>query len=137
MGLSVAAEFHKDSGSEAGFFLPGFVSAAVTILLCVVSVALNRPMVAWTSFLTRRWPLNWYWHPKVLPAYNEVTIFWGVAFAARLGLEYQLYRSDELNALGAVRIFLGWPFIIALLIVSYVYGLWRLGQLKGPSVDEF
>jgi hypothetical protein len=36
-----------------------------------------------------------------------------------------------------VRILLGWPFIIALLIVTYLYGLWRLSKLGGPSVEEF
>ena len=117
--------------------MPGFISGAITIILCIVSVAINRPLVAWTSFLTRRWKLDWYWHPKVLPAYNEVTIIWAVAFAARLTFQFWLYQQDALNALGTAQILLGWPFIIILLIVSYLYGLWRLGQLKGPSVEEF
>ncbi|MFU8771846.1 MAG: DUF3159 domain-containing protein, partial [Anaerolineales bacterium] len=80
-GVLLAAIFVILSGSERGFFLPGLISGSITVILCVVSVALNRPVVAWTSFIARRWPLNWYWHPKVLPAYNEVTILWGVAFA--------------------------------------------------------
>lgn len=136
-GTLLAALFVKLSGSGAGFFLPGFFSGAATVILCVVSVALNRPMVAWSSFIARRWALDWYWHPRVLPAYNEVTILWAVAFATRLTLEFWLYQQDALGTLGTVRIFLGWPFIVVLLIVSYIYGLWRLGQLKGPSVEEF
>ncbi len=136
-GTLLAAVFVKLSGSGSGYFLPGFVSGAVTVVLCVVSVAFNRPLVAWTSFITRRWMLAWYWHPQVLPAYNEVTILWAVAFAARLTFEFWLYQQDALGALGTVRILLGWPFIIALLIVTYLYGLWRLGKLQGPSVEEF
>lgn len=136
-GTLLAALFVKLSGSGSGFFLPGFFSGAATVILCVVSVAFNRPMVAWSSFIARRWTLNWYWHPQVLPAYNEVTILWAVAFATRLTVEFWLYQQDALGALGTVRIFLGWPFIVLLLIVSYIYGLWRLGQLKGPSVEEF
>ena len=136
-GTLLAAVFVKLSGSGSGYFLPGFVSGAVTIILCVLSVAFNRPLVAWTSFITRRWSLEWYWHPKVLPAYNEVTILWAVAFSARLTFEFWLYQQDALGALGTMRLFLGWPFIIVLLIVSYLYGLWRLGKLKGPSVEEF
>lgn len=133
----LAAVFVKLSGSGSGFFLPGFVSGALTVVLCVVSVAFNRPLVAWTSFLARRWPLAWYWHPQVLPAYNEVTILWAVAFAARLTFEFWLYQQDATSALGTARLLLGWPFIIVLLIVSYLYGLWRLGRLGGPSVEEF
>lgn len=136
-GTLLAAVFVKLSGSGSGFFLPGFVSGAVTVILCVMSVAFNRPLVAWTSFLARRWTLAWYWHPQVLPAYNEVTILWAVAFAARLTFEFWLYQQDALGALGTVRILLGTPFIIALLIVTYLYGLWRLGKLGGPSVEEF
>jgi hypothetical protein len=136
-GTLLAAVFVKISGSGTGFFLPGFVSGAATVILCVVSVAFNRPLVAWSSFITRRWALEWYWHPNVLPAYNEVTILWAVAFSARLTFEFWLYQQDALGALGTVRILLGWPFIVLLLIVSYLYGLWRLGTLKGPSVEEF
>lgn len=136
-GVALAAIFVFLSGSERGFFLPGLISGTVTVILCVVSVAFNRPIVAWTSFITRRWPLTWYWHPRVLPAYNEVTILWGVAFAARLSLEFWLYQRDAIDALGAARIFLGWPFIILLLVISYIYGGWRLRNLSGPSVEEF
>ena len=103
------------------------------IVLAVVSVLVNRPMVAWTSILTRRWPREWYWHPRVLPAYNEVTIFWAVAFAAQLGLEYWFYQREALNSLGIARLLFGWPFTIVLLVVSYLYGLWRLGNLKAPA----
>lgn len=136
-GVLLAAVFVKLSGSEAGFFLPGLISGAITVVLCIVSVAISRPLVAWSSFIVRRWPLRWYWHPKVLPAYNEVTIIWAVAFSARLALEYWLFQREALNALGAIRVFLGWPYTISLLITSYIYGLWRLGQLRGPSIDEF
>lgn len=136
-GVLLAAVFVNLSGSESGFFLPGLISGGITVILCVVTVAVNRPIVAWTSFIARRWPLDWYWHPRVLPAYNEVTIAWAVAFSARLSLEYWLFQEDAVNALGAARVVLGWPFTVALLVASYLYGLWRLGRLAGPSVEEF
>jgi hypothetical protein len=136
-GLALAAVFAYLSGSGKGFFLPGLISGSITVVLCVASVAVNRPAAAWSSYLARRWPLEWYWHPRVLPAYNEVSIGWGVAFAARLALEFWLYQSGEVNTLGAARIFLGWPFIIVLLILSYLYGTRRLSRSGGPSVKEF
>ena len=136
-GTLVAAVFAGISGEGSGFFIPGFFSGAITIILCVISVAFNRPLVAWSSFIARRWPLEWYWHPRVMPAYNEVTIAWAVAFSARLTFEFWLYQQDAVGALGTVRILLGWPFIVLLLIGTYLYGLWRLGKLQGPSVEEF
>jgi hypothetical protein len=136
-GVLLAGLFVKLSGSESGFFLPGLISGAITVVLCTVSVVMNRPLVAWTSFIARRWPLNWYWHPKVLPAYNEVTIIWAVAFSARLVFEFWLFQREAVNALGITKILLGWPFTVILLIASYLYGLWRLDHLSGPSVEEF
>ena len=136
-GILLAALFVKLSSSETGFFLPGLISGAVTVVLCVVSVVLNRPVAAWSSFITRRWPLEWYWHFKVLPAYNEVTIIWAVAFAGRLGLEFWFFQQEAIGALSATRVFLGWPYIVILLIFSYLYGMWRLDRLNGPSVEEF
>jgi hypothetical protein len=136
-GVMLAAIFVVLTGSEGGFFLPGLISSSITVILCVLSVAFNRPLVAWTSFIARRYPINWYWHPQVLPAYNEVTILWGVGFAFRLGLEFWLYQQGAIDALGAARILLGWPFIISLLLITYIYGTWRLRNLSGPSVKEF
>ncbi len=136
-GVLLAAVFVHPSGSGAGFFIPGLISGAATIILCVISVAINRPLVALTSFVARRWPMNWYRHPRVLPAYNEVAIGWGVVFALHLSLEFWLYQQGAVGTLGALRLFLGWPFTIILLILSYLYGLWRLRKLKGPSVEEF
>jgi hypothetical protein len=135
--VMLAAVFVLVSGSDRGFFLPGLITSALTIILAVASVLVNRPLVAWTSILTRRWPREWYWHPRVLPAYNEVTIIWAVAFAAQLGLEYWFYQQEALNSLGFTRLLFGWPFTIILLVVSYLYGLWRLGNLRGPGVEEF
>lgn len=136
-GVLLAAVFVNLSGSGTGFFLPGLISGGITVILCVVTVAINRPIVALTSFIARRWPLDWYWHPRVLPVYNEVTIAWAVAFSARLTLEYWLFQQEAVGALGTARILLGWPFTVALLVASYLYGLWRLDRLRGPSVEEF
>ena len=136
-GVALAAVFVSLSGSEANFYLPGLITNALTIAVCVVSVLVSRPLVAWTSRITRRWPLDWYWHPKVLPAYNEVTILWAVAFAVQLGLKYRFYQQGDLNALGITELFFGWPFTAVLLVVTYLYGVWRLGNLCGPSVEEF
>jgi hypothetical protein len=136
-GVLIAALFVKISGSGAGYYLPGLISGSIIVLLCILSLAFKRPLVAWSSFLARRWPLDWYWHPKVRPAYSEVTIIWALAFSLRLALESWLFQQDAIGALGASRVLLGWPFTILLLIGSYLYGLWRLGHLRGPSIDEF
>ena len=136
-GVLLAVIVARIIGGAEGYFLPGIVTGVFTSFLCLVSVILRRPLVAWTSFLTRRWPLGWYWHPQVRPAYSEVTLAWALFFALRTLLQFELFQDQETSALGLLQLISGWPAIIVLLVASYLYGVWRLGRLGGPSVEEF
>jgi len=135
--VAIAAGMAYLSNSGAAFFIPGLIAGVITVVLCFGSVALKKPLAAWSSKLTRRWPKNWYKLDKIRPAYSEVTIFWGIAFGLRTLLEIWLLLQNAINAAGAVKIFLGWPYTIAILIASYFYGTWRLKSLGGPGVEEF
>ena len=136
-GVLLAIVLARLLGRAEGYFLPGILSGGLTVLACLVSVVARRPLVAWTSFVTRRWPLPWYWHPSVRPAYSEVTLIWAVFFALRLGVQWALFRGAAAGLLGIVQLLTGWPATIVLLVLSYLYGTWRLRRLRGPSVEEF
>jgi hypothetical protein len=136
-GVALAAGIAYLLGRAEGFFLPTIITGAATALLCLVSVLARRPIVAFSSYLVRRWPLEWYWHPRVRPAYSDVTWIWVVFFGLRLLLQFNLFQDAEASLLGIVQLLTGWPATILLLIVSYLYGTWRLGNLGGPSVEEF
>lgn len=133
LALAVAYLF----GSSEGYFLPGIVNGGLTLALALVSLVIRKPMVAWTSYLARRWPLDWYWHEQVRPAYAEVTVAWLIFFAVRLFWQVTLFQGHDTNQLVFVNALTGWPATIALLVLSYLYGTWRLGKLSGPSVEEF
>ena len=124
-------------GRAEGYFLPGIVTGGLTVVVALISVVAGRPLVAWTSYIYRRWPLEWYWHPRVRPAYSEVTGLWAVFFAARLLLQLSLFREESAGLLAAANLLTGWPATIVLLVISYLYGTWRLRRLGGPSVEEF
>jgi hypothetical protein len=130
----LAAQLSNQAG---GFFLPSLITDGLTILACLVSAAVNRPLVALTSHLARQWPLGWYWHREVRPAYTEVTLAWGIFFALRLVIKWLLFQEVEATILGVLSVLMGWPATILLLILSYLYGTWRLQNLGGPSVEEF
>jgi hypothetical protein len=136
-GVIVAMLIARLLGSAQGYFLPGIVTGFFTVFLCFLSILIKRPLVAWTSYLTRRWTPEWYWHPRVRPAYSEVTLVWGIFFAIRTLLQWQLFQLGEAATLGIFQLISGWPALIILLVASYLYGLWRLQNLKGPSVEEF
>ncbi|MDP2965839.1 MAG: DUF3159 domain-containing protein [Pelolinea sp.] len=123
--------------SAQAFFLPAIINGGLTTLVLLISILVKRPAVAFTSALTRRWSLGWYWHPRVRPAYSEVTAIWVVYFALKLAVQVLLYRQGNVDGLALLNLIGGWPALILLLIISYLFGLKHLHDLKRPSVQEF
>jgi hypothetical protein len=136
-GVGFAAGLAALSGDADTYFLPGIISNAVYASVAIVSVVVKRPLNGWASWLFRRWPLEWYWRDDVRPAYTEVTWLWGANFAAKSYVSYLLYQNGETGWLGVSKVAFGWPTILPLLIVTYLYGNWRLHNLGGPNVAEF
>lgn len=137
LGTAVAVAFALFSRSAEGFFLPGIVTGTGTTILILVSIGVRRPFVAWTSALTRGWPLRWYWHPQVRPAYARTSWLWAVFFASRTIIQGWLYGDEETATLAVVRVVTGWPALLVLLIATYVLGRRWLTRSGGPSVEEF
>ena len=135
--VALAALLASLIGRAEGFFIPTLIQGGITFLIALGSIRVRRPMVAWTSYLTRRWPWNWYWHPRVRPAYAEVTWLWTLYFGLRLLVQLRLFQNEATNLLAITNVAAGWPGILVLLVISYLYGSWRLGKLQGPSVEEF
>lgn len=136
-GVVLAIGFVLLTGQAQALLYPGILTGALSVFLAVASVVFRRPFVAWTSHLARRWPLAWYWHPRVRPAYGEVTLFWAMFFALRVGLQVTTARDAMMADVAIIGVLLGWPSTLVLLITSYLYGSWRLKTLRGPSVQEF
>jgi len=119
------------------FFLPDTITNVGLSAVCLASAAIRRPLVAWTSHLVRRWPRQWYWHPGVLPAYRETTLAWAVFFLLQAALQWSLVLRKDVALTAASSLLNGWPATAVLLILTYLYGTWRLPRLAGPSVVEF
>lgn len=137
-GLILLAGFLAYITSSAqNFFLPGVITSALTFLAAGGSLLVKRPLAAWSSHLTRGWPLDWYWHEKVRPAYTEVTYLWTLFFLSQFLVQGYFYLQGEAQTLGFIQLITGWPALIVLLVGSYLYGLRRLDKLAGPSVKEF
>ncbi len=137
LGTAIAALLALRSGQAEDYFLPGIISGAMTTLALVVSVPVKRPLVAFTSWITRGWPLDWYWHDQVRPAYSLTTLIWAAFFGARTFVQWRLFVDGQVEWLGVVRVALGWPALLALLVATYVLGRRWIEDLEGPSVAEF
>ena len=119
------------------YYLPALVTSALLILATLISLLIGKPLAAWASHLSRGWPREWFWRKDIRPAYREVTIAWLVFFSLRFGLQLSLFLKGQLSALTWIETLLGWPVTLLVLVISYLYGIWRLRRLGGPGVDEF
>ncbi|CAN5534260.1 hypothetical protein BH23ACT7_BH23ACT7_09100 [soil metagenome] len=136
-GVSVGVGVALWAGEAEGFFLPGIVTNLAMGLASVVSILVRRPLIALTGAAIYRWPLAWYWHPRVRPAYSEITWAWAVVYLGKAAVQYWLVVRQEIGWLAVARIATGWPVFAALLVATYAYVTWRLERLGGPSVEEF
>jgi MFS family permease len=136
-GTLIAVGFALVAGEASAYFLPGIVSNAVLGIVSVVSILVRRPVIALTSAAIYRWPLQWYWHPRVRPAYSEITWAWATLYLGKAAVQWILVQRQEVGWLTVSRIATGWPAFAALLLVTYAYVTWRLERLGGPSVDEY
>ncbi len=137
LGVGIAAGLALLTRDPSSYFLPAILSSALLVLTALASNLTGKPLAAWVSHLTRGWPLDWFWRGDVKPAYQSVTWIWALFFTIRLVIQIILYQRGGTGTLAWVNTLLGWPVTIAVLVISYIYGIWRLHQLNGPGVHEF
>ena len=136
-GVLIAVLAAKWIGRDESYFLPGILSNVFWVVVFGISMLVGRPVLALGSYFLRRWPIEWYWHPRVRPAYMEISLIWLVMLSGRTMLQVYLYNNQAVGELAMLTLFTGAPMTVALLVLSYIYGKWRLKQLKGPSVQEY
>ena len=137
LGVLTAVGFAYLSGSASNFFIPGIISSGFMVLLSIGTLFIGKPLAAWLSHLTRGWPMDWFMRKDVKPAYREVSVIWTLLLAFRLFIQIQLFRGENLGQIFWVNTLMGTPATIAILVLSYIYGIWRLQKLEGPGVDEY
>lgn len=137
VGSVIAILWALRSGEATDYFVPAIVGGAAMAVAFVASVLVGRPALAYVSAAFRSWPLEWFWHPQVRPAYSEATIAWAIFLGAKAWVQYAFVERGELAALTIVKLGTGWPATLLMLIGVYVYGRRRLEQLAGPSTSEF
>ncbi len=137
LGVVLAAGLALLTRSAASYFIPAIIGSGLFFLAAVVSNLIGKPLALWASHLTRGWPLVWFCREDIKPAYREVTWMWALFLGMRLMIQVHLFLRGEAAALAWANTLLGWPVTILVLVLSYIYGIWRLRNLGGPGVHEF
>lgn len=136
LGVALAGGYAFYMGNATSYFLPKLITSGIGAALSFISILFGRPLAAYLSHLSRGWPLDWFWRKDVKPAYREVTFAWGILFSIRLLLLFIAYKDENLSALLWLTTLLGTPSTIVVLILTLLYGTFRLKTLKGPGVEE-
>ena len=137
IAVGIAAGLALLTQNAANYFIPGLISSGVLLVLAMLSLVVGKPLAAWASHLTRGWPLDWFLRTDVKPAYREVTWMWLLFIAGRFVIQLSLFQQGQTGQLAWANTLLGWPVTIVVLVVSYIYGIWRLRKLGGPGVEEY
>lgn len=137
IAVIIASSFAYFSDNASHYYLPKLVTSGGLVFISLISLLVKKPITLWTSHLTRHWPIAWYMRSDIYPAYNAVARIWLLLFFVRFVLIAALLLKADLLQLSVLTLILGTPFTIAILTISYLYGLWYLKRLKGPSVEEF
>lgn len=137
LGVLIASGFAYLAGNAANYFLPRVITSGFFFLVALISLIIGKPMAAVASHITRGWTFDWFLRKDVKPAYREVTIAWALLFLARMILQIMLLRRASIVDVGLANILLGFPATFTVLILTYIYGIWRLKKLEGPGVYEF
>ncbi|MCZ2830626.1 DUF3159 domain-containing protein [Modestobacter sp. VKM Ac-2986] len=74
----------------------------------------------------------WREDPRMLRAYGWLTVLWGGVFLLRGGVQYVLYRADEVGLLGTSSVVLGLPVTAVQLVVT----LWVVARLHRHRAAE-
>jgi hypothetical protein len=136
--VGVVAEFLAPShlGAMAAHSIPGFGRsgkgrAALDPRKAALDAATRRP---------REEPepeRHWRDDPRMLRAYNWLTVLWGGVFLLRAVVQGVLYRysEDDVTALGTVSLLLGLP-LTALEVVITLYVVSRLHRHRSTDVPD-
>ncbi|MDP5182578.1 DUF3159 domain-containing protein [Blastococcus sp. BMG 814] len=79
--------------------------------------------------------LHWRREPRLLRAYSWLTALWAASFLLRAGVQWVLYRADEVELLGTASVVLGLPLTAVVLVIT----LWvvaRLHRHRSPGPPE-
>ncbi|MFM9015446.1 MAG: DUF3159 domain-containing protein [Candidatus Nanopelagicus sp.] len=113
VGVAICALISRRSGNAADFYLPGlYINAGYALLYAITN------LIRWPILGIMLGPIlgeNFLWRkdPARLKAYIQAGWLWVGMFALRLIVQYPLYKSGNVNALGTARLVMGYPLFIA------------------------
>lgn len=130
VGVAICAWLSNRSGKAEDFYLPGLWTNAIYGTVYVISIIARWPIIGVMIGPLLEENFRWRKDPVRSKVYIKATWLWVGMFAIRLIVQYPLYISGNVNALGTARLIMGYPLFIAT-----AWATWIVIK-NGPKIRE-
>lgn len=113
VGVAICAWLSNRTGKAEDFYLPGLWTNAIYGAVYLVSILVRWPIIGVIIGPLLEENFRWRKDPLRTKVYIKATWLWVGMFAIRLLVQYPLYISGNVNALGTARLIMGYPLFIA------------------------
>lgn len=121
LGVAFCAFLASKTGSAADFYLPGLIINVVYGSIYAILNLVGFPLLGLLLGPLLGENLAWRKVPARKRAYTRASWLWVGLFISRLIVQYPLYKSGNVNALGVARLVMGYP-----LFALTAWGSWLI-----------
>jgi hypothetical protein len=120
IGVLICAWFANRTGNASDLYIPKLLTN-----LGYGTVYLIANLAGWPILGVMLGPilgenLTWRNHPERKRAYTLASWLWVAMFFTRIAVQYPIYKSGNVNLLGAVNLAMGYPLFIATAYASWL-----------------
>jgi len=119
LGLLIAAGFTAWTGRPENFFLPGIITNVLYGGAFLMSILVRWPLLGVVMGYLTGIGTTWRSDQNLRRVFTAASWIWVGLFFGRLAVQVPLYLTEQVAALGVVRIVLGWPAFLAAAYVTY------------------
>lgn len=121
IGVAFCALLARKTGQAVDFYLPGLIINVIYGTIYAVFNLIGLPILGLLLGPILGENLAWRKVPERKQAYIRAGWLWVALFTSRLIVQYPLYKSGNVNALGTARLVMGYPFFLLA-----AWGSWML-----------
>jgi intracellular septation protein A len=119
IGIGIAAFLAQRTGNADNFFLPGIITNAVYASVCLISIAVHKPLLGYVIEALRGRDMSWVKDPDAHRLFSTITWLWALIFGVRVAIMFPLYLLGQTAALGTLKILLGYPLFALGIFVTF------------------
>lgn len=107
------------TNDASNFFLTGIITNLVYGIVLFISLIVRRPLLGYLVGSLVGNTSGWLQDQLLVRAYTTITWIWVGVFSIRVGVQVPLYLADNIEVLGPIKIFMGWPLYLFAAWISY------------------